>query len=167
MADQRSDDSDTTSEEGTVRRNQEAQNSDLEYFARMYVLRQENVYLERQSQLERTLLQNEVDKNSKIKQEIKQKQKEISQIKKAKARQKKLEHVHNQRGLDFITGSFCMFWRSLETSGNNGTIEETKSKDVFGSHGPPGHPELSLEGFFSLEEFSDPSEPPRTQQHLR
>ena len=161
MADQRSDDSDTTSEEeiDEVGRNQEAQNSDLEHFARIYVLQQENVYLERQSQLERTLLQNEVDKNSKIKQEIKQKQKELSQLKKAKARRKKLEHVQNQRELDFVTGSFCMFWRSLEANGDNETREETKSKDVFGLPGLPG---FSLEGFF--EEFFDPNKPAKKNQ---
>ena len=57
MADQQPNadtDSDSSSEEETdeVGRNQEDQNSDLEHFARMYVLRQENAYLERQAQLD-------------------------------------------------------------------------------------------------------------------
>ena len=92
-------DSDSSSEEETdeVGRNQEDQNSDLEHFARMYVLRQENAYLERQAQLDRVLLQNEVDKRDKIKQEIKQKERELSQLKKAKTRREKLEYIRNCR----------------------------------------------------------------------
>ena len=151
MADQQPNadtDSDSSSEEETdeVGRNQEDQNSDLEHFARMYVLRQENAYLERQAQSDRVLLQNEVDKRDKIKQEIKQKQRELSQLKKAKTRREKLEHIQNCRELDFITGSFRMFWRSLEVNKVNKTKEEAKDQDDFGLSG------------FSLEKFLNPNQ---------
>ena len=151
MADQQqpdTDDSDSNSEDeiNEVGRNQEDQNSDLEHFARMYVLRQENVYLERQAQLDRNLLQSEVDKNSKIKQEIKQKQRELSQLKKAKTKREKLEHIQNRREIDFITGSFRMFWRSLEANEVHEAKEEAKRRDVFGLPG------------FSLEKFLNPNQ---------
>ena len=87
-----------------------------------------------------------MDKRDKIKQEIKQKQRELSQLKKAKTRREKLEHIQNCRELDFITGSFRMFWRSLEVNKVNKTKEEAKDQDDFGLSG------------FSLEKFLNPNQ---------
>ena len=82
------DDFDSEEEAEEIRRDRMAQQDDLEHFARLYVLKSQTAYLQREVQLQDIQLQNMVDERLKIRNATKARQRELSQLRKKELKMK-------------------------------------------------------------------------------